>query len=266
MPELTHPDQGARILVLDVENAPNLAWVWGKYEQTALAYEREHTLMSFAAKWTDAKKIDCFALPDFSLFKKKPYSDEALVDKLYEYLNEADIVVTHNGDRFDLKKANTQALLNGETPYRPVKSVDTLKVCHEKFMFNSNKLGDVCERLGIGTKLEHGHDVDLWVACIKGDPKAWALMKRYNIHDVRLTEQLYYRFLPWISGHPNISLGTGKTLACPWCGKTGTIGPRGWRMLKSYEARLYHCYKSKGGCGAWPTGERRKLPGIILTS
>ena len=64
--------------------------------------------------------------------------------------DEADVVIAHNGDKFDMRKAN--ARFGHYEPPMPVQQVDTLKVARKYFKFESNKLGDLGEHLGLGNK------------------------------------------------------------------------------------------------------------------
>ena len=39
-----------KILLIDIETAPNLGYIWGKYEQNVIDYKTEWYLLSFCAK------------------------------------------------------------------------------------------------------------------------------------------------------------------------------------------------------------------------
>jgi len=58
----------------------------------------------------------------------------------------------------------------------------------------SNKLAYVVKELGVGEKLS-GIGTEAWVACMNGDPKAWAKMKRYSMRDVAILEPLHVRLI-----------------------------------------------------------------------
>lgn len=55
--------------------------------------------------------------------------DSRIMKLLWDLLNEAEIVVTHNGDKFDLPKINSRFIINNLPPTTPYFSVDTCKVC-----------------------------------------------------------------------------------------------------------------------------------------
>lgn len=227
-----------KILQFDTEIAPNVAYTWGKYDQNVPAFVREWYMLSFAFKWLDGKS-GVYALPDFKLYKRDKTNDKELVRKLWKLLDEADVVVAHNGDEFDIKRAQARFLFHGFKPTSPFKSVDTLKVLRRNFSFNSNKLDDVCQQMGFGKKVEH-EGIGLWIKCMDGDRKAWKKMKEYNLNDVILLERLYLYLLPWISSHPNRNVYDGTEKNCPNCGSSKII-KRGFRYTMTNKFQGFLC-------------------------
>jgi len=171
--------------------------------------------LSFAYKWLGEKKIHVHALPDYPAYKRDKECDSDLTAQLWELFDRADIVVAHNGDRFDIRKSNARFLAHGFIPPSPYKSVDTLKLAKKHFRFDSNKLDDLGKYLGVGRKLPHTGP-HLWFGCMGGDPKAWALMRRYNAQDVALLERVYLKLRPWATTHPNLS-HYSRLDVCPVC-------------------------------------------------
>src|ERR1700676_2084813 len=114
-----------RILLLDVETLPNLAYVWGKYEQNVIEYKQESCLATFAYKWLDEDKVFVRGLPNYSGYKRGSYNDKKLVTDLWKLLDAADVVVAHNGDAFDVRVCNYRFIVNGLMPPSPYKTVDT---------------------------------------------------------------------------------------------------------------------------------------------
>lgn len=252
-------DNSYRILFYDIETAPMLIWAWGIWEQNAIAVEKQWYIMSISYKWEGDRKPTTIALPDFELYKKDPENDRELAKKLHELFSEADLIVAHNGDKFDQKKTNTRLIYHGFTPPSPYKTIDTLKLARKYFAFTSNRLGDLAEFLGIGKKLDTG-GFGLWRDCIKYNLKAWTKMKKYNAQDVVLLEGVYNRLRSWHSTHPNITITTGESLLCPVCG--GPTTQKHWNNLKSYRTRRYLCLNEK--CGKWSSGKRQKLTQELL--
>lgn len=238
-----------QILVLDIEITPSIGYTWGKWEVNVIEFIRNWHLLSFAYKWL-GEKTNVLALPDFKGYKPG-CDDKELLKPLWNLLDEAQIVVAQNGDKFDIRKINTRFLTHNMTPPSPYKTVDTLKIARSKFGFNSNKLDDLGADLGVGRKVKHD-GFDLWKGCMAGDMRSWATMKRYNIQDVYLLEKVYLKFRPWHSTHPSVI--NDKLKECPKCGHDDLIS-RGSAYTKTMIYKRFRCNK----CGGWSkgvTGER----------
>lgn len=230
-----------RVLVIDIENSPNIAHVWGLWgANVSLAQLQEsQQVISFAAKWLGEKKV---------IFKSNFHDGhEEMIRAAYELVDEADIIVGYNSQGFDMKHLHTEFLTAGFPPPRPYKNVDLLLAVKAAFRFPSNKLDYVVQRLKLGAKVSHsGHE--LWVQCMAGVAKAWATMKKYNMGDVLVTEKLYYRILPWIEKHPNIGMYMDTDHdRCPFCGSANLIlDPEMTVKANVTTYNLYRCQE----CGA----------------
>lgn len=185
-----------KILLYDIESTPNQGYTWGKWQQNVIAFKKERELLSYAYKWADKKKVTCVT-------REGQPDDKRLVVSLAKLLQEADIVIAHNGDEFDRKIVKARMLFWGMKPLKTNCSVDTKKAAKLYFNFNGNGLQDLCSFLGIGSKLPH-QGFGMWVGCMEDDAKAWENMIKYNKHDVVLLDAVYKRMLPWIENHPSI--------------------------------------------------------------
>src|SRR5690606_21341820 len=103
---------------------------------------------------------------------KNKTDDTNLIRDLWKLFDEADILIAHNGDAFDKKKANTRFWAAGLKPPSDYKTIDTLKAARRVFKLDSNRLDAIGEFLRIGGKLPTTGWAT-WRACIDGDPKAW---------------------------------------------------------------------------------------------
>lgn len=230
-----------KILFYDIETAPNLGWVWGRYDQTVLHFKKERTLLSFAYKWAGSK-VRCSTV-------EGDKSDKGLCLLLKGLFNEADIVVGHNADEFDNKIVRARMLYHKIKPHKVLTTVDTKKVAKGYFNFNSNSLKDLAKYLDLTAKLDNS-GIDLWLGCMKDNPKSWREMVKYNKRDVVVLEEIYNRFLPWINNHPNIAHilnpeePYGKS--CPTCA-SNHIQARGYKATAKTVQRQYSCMK----CGRW---------------
>lgn len=247
---INHPDlvgNRPKILFFDIETAPVRGWVWRAYEDNLLKTDHDWYMLSFAYKWAHEEEIKVVALPDFPNYKKNIEDDKALAKELWKLFEEADVVIGHNGDAFDVKKSNARFIINGMDPPATYKSIDTLKISRRYFKFTSNKLNELGGYLKLGEKLPHTGS-HLWFGCMNGDLECWELMKKYNIQDVRLLEKVYHRIAPWHTTHPNMNLYTGGD-GCPKC-QSANIHKRGFDYKISSKRQRFQCQD----CGGWFSG------------
>lgn len=192
----------AKVLTFDIETRPMLSYHWApklRYVQPGQVVDHGG-MMTWAAKWYGSREI-MFA---------SDWDDghEGMIRRIWDLLNEADIVVGYNSDRFDLRRIRSEFVRLGLPPTNPVRSVDLIKTVRSQFDFPYNRLDEVARELGLPGKVTH-QGFSLWVDCLAGDPKARALMERYNRGDIRVTEQVYDALRPWIPNHPNLNLWAG---------------------------------------------------------
>ena len=202
-------------------------------------------MLSFAYKWLEEKKTYVKALPDYPLYKLDPENDLSLITDLWALFNEADIVVAHNGVAFDTKKTYARFIHHRLPPPESVHEIDTKLVAKRYFKFDSNKLDDLGDYLGVGRKLQTGGFV-LWKDCIDGNPKAWAKMCKYNKGDVDLLEKIYLCMRPYIKTHPNVALMNKKIHNCPKCNSPKTQ-KRGFALTRVSRFQRWQCLS----CGGW---------------
>lgn len=228
-----------KIATFDIEMFPCLGWFFGGYEVNPLKYEREDELASFAYQWLGQKKVHIKGRCDY-----KDKTDKSLAKDLWALFDEADILIGHNLDRFDIKKANSRFLVSGLTAPSHYRTIDTLKVIKKHFGENRNGLDHFCQKHGIGEKTHEKYH-DLWYPCIQGDKTAWRKMKKYNQEDVRINAEMYNLIRPWIDNHPNLATMLDRP-CCPNCGSIDTSA-NGYRFAQGTKYRRIQC----NDCGAW---------------
>jgi len=227
-----------KILLIDIEVAPNTAHVWGIFDQNISInqlLESSYTLC-YAAKWYGESKI---------MFDSVYKSDKkTMLNSVHKLLDEADAIVHYNGSRFDIPILHKEFLLAGMNPPAPSKQIDLLQVARRQFRFVSNKLDYVAQALGLGKKTAHeGHE--LWLKCMNNDRKAWKTMEEYNKNDVILLEKVYNRFKGWIKSHPNHN-AYSKSMVCPSC-NSFKLQKRGFAITATRQYQRYQCSE----CGSW---------------
>ena len=215
-----------KILLLDIETAPNTAYVWGLFKEN-IPIQRlisSGYVLCWAAKWlgSDGMMFDSI---------QNQTTPHKMLKGIHHLLDESDAVIHYNGTHFDIPTLNKEFVINGMAPPSPYKQIDLLKVVRNQFRLPSNKLAYVAEAFGIKQKVVHT-GWQLWIDCMANNPKAWEAMADYNIGDIDTLEELYYKILPWIKNHPNHSITSGGKIVCPNCGsinhhKRGTVSTNG---------------------------------------
>lgn len=230
-----------RVLLLDIESKPYTALVWGVRKQYLSSHNLLDTggILCWCAKWLDE---------DHTYFDSVDRNgEENMLRNIHAMLEEADAVVTYNGNSFDIPMLNREFLKFGLNPPAPYKSVDVYRVVRSKFRFASNKLDDVLKELGFKGK-HPNRGLSLWFECMQGVKSAWKEMETYNTDDVLELENLYLRVLPWITNHPNRSVHD-REVKCTNCG-SHRFQNRGFARLVSGVYQRYQC----NDCGHWMRG------------
>lgn len=245
------PNYKKKVLLFDIENSPLVSYTWGIFEQNVVEVKEEWYILCFAYKWLGEKETHFVSLPDFKEYKKNKKDDSALVKKLHELFNQAEIIIAHNGDAFDIKKANSRFIQHRLEPPTFYKTIDTLKIARKNFKFDSNKLDRLGQYLEVGRKEKH-MDFSIWLGCMEGDSKSWAKMKIYNKQDVVLLEKIYYKLRGWdTSLSPNMNLILGSYHNCPKCGSEHIV-KNGFRPTTVCLYQAYQCMN----CGKKFQGEK----------
>lgn len=246
---------GPKILFVDIETSPILAYVWRLFDENVglNQIKTDWFVLSWAAKWKGTKKL----LYTDQRTSSDIENDTDILVQLWHLLDEADIVVTQNGRRFDHKKLNARFILNGLQPPSHYKTIDTYVIAKKYFGFTSNKLEYMSDKLCKTKKYAHRKyaGFDLWKACLAHDVDAWREMEKYNKKDVIALEELYNKLIPWDSSI-NFSLyANTKNHVCS-CGSRES-SCNGFAYTASGKYQRYKCVK----CGK----EWRGGPNLLST-
>lgn len=206
----------------------------------------EIKIICISYKWEFEDKVH-------TLKWNKKQDDYQVVKKFIKVLGEADEIVAHNGDKFDMKELRTRAIKHDLLMYPHYRTNDTLKKARKYFNFKSNKLDYIGKFLNIGRKLDH-EGLDLWTKVMANDKDALDKMIDYCEQDVILLEDAFIKFAPYIDHNTNFAvLKGGKKWQCPECaGKdvelhhTDTT-PKGWvhRWMRCNDCRKQYKISNK---------------------
>lgn len=242
------------VLFIDIETSPNLGMVFDLWNQNlSLAQLQESgTILCFAAFWGHAPNRPIF----HSIWDD---GFERMVERAWELLDQADVVVHYNGRKFDVPWLNSCFRDLGLPPPSPFRQIDLYVAVKSQFKLPSYKLEYVAERWLDDRKMKH-EGFSLWVKVMAGDPAAQRTMKRYCIKDTKLLIQLLEIMLPWIPRLPNVGVyyDDGE-LHCRACGSTD-LTRQGYAHTQTRTYQRYRC----SDCKTWMRATRSE-DGIGLT-
>lgn len=191
----------ARILIIDIETAPFLAYTFRRWRANIGQenVEKEGYILCYAAKWFGDDNI---------IFSRvqEPENDYEIVKEMKALIDQADIVIAHNAVGFDLPTIATRMLFHGMTPFAPHKVVDTLKIAKQQFRFPSNSLESIAAYLGLAEQKMKHSGFGLWKRVMQMDEEAWNEMEEYNIQDILVLEKVYEKLRSWDKFAPNMAL------------------------------------------------------------
>lgn len=234
----------SRVLIYDIETSYLVTKTWGIYESNAIGQGKgiikDFQILCFSYKWLDEGKVYAVSQTDFKNYEPGVNNDFNVVKKLRDLFNEADIVIAHNGNQFDQRKARARMIYHNLIPHTPIFQIDTKLVARRHFGFTSNKLDDLAAYFGIPGKLNVG-GIETWDGCLEGDKKAWRRMIKYNKQDVVVLELVYLKMLGWMTTHPNLANISDKPDVCPYCESEGPFEDIGVKRTPMNKYRMFRC-------------------------
>jgi DNA polymerase elongation subunit (family B) len=191
-----------KVLYVDIETKPLKAWVWGTFDQN-IPLEmliEDWSVLSWSAKWAGAPESEVIYMDNRKKKGSALTNDKELLKPLWKLMDEADIIIGQNSDRFDLPKLNARFIEHSMGCPSHFESIDTYKMA-KKFGFTSHKLAYMTAKLNKKYKKQDHSDFrgfKLWDECIKGNIKAWKSMETYNKYDVLSLEELFLQLADFI--------------------------------------------------------------------
>lgn len=176
--------------------------------------EQEKKIICISYKWQYDDKVH-------TLTWDENRDDKKMVREFIKIMEDADEIVGHNGDNFDIKELRTRAILNRELMFPMYRTLDTLKKSRKYFRFASNKLDYIGKILTGGRKLDH-EGFKLWEQVVEGNKttskRALKKMSLYCEQDVILLEDVFMALSPFIDHNTNFAvLKGGSKWECPEC-------------------------------------------------
>lgn len=258
-PENTEQKQEPRVFVFDIETSPIKAYVWGLFKQNIPinAIVDDWIVLTWAGKWLGEETIYSDSVANHNYRGHCDYDAEYYVlCSIWEKLDKADIVVAHNGIKFDKKKLNAKFLEHGLGEPSPYKIIDTLNIAKANFALTSNKLDYITKFLEGEGKMDTG-GLQLWIDFLNGCPVAQQTMLEYNIQDVSELEYVYLGIRSWDKRSPNMALYYEDTEER--CNKCGSDDLRPLENKYSFTNLSQFEVKQCGCCGGYVRGRVNQL-------
>lgn len=198
-----------------------LALVWKPWKEDIRPpqVQKDWHLLSFAAHWRHEPKSKIIYMDQ--RHEKNVENDKALLQALWELLDEADIVIGHNVKGYDIKKINARFIEHKMQPPSSFRYIDTLAIVKKHFGFTYKNLDWVAQKL-LGKKKRKSkkfEGIELWKECLNGNIKAWEEMRRYNQADTILAEEIADLIIPWDKNINTNVYREDKNMVCT-CGKS----------------------------------------------
>lgn len=242
-----------KVLLFDIETTPLTVKTWhtGKQRISFDQIMEEWFLLSYSGKWLFDSKVFGSVLTPAEVLHK---DDFRITKEIWHYFDQADVIIAHNGNGFDIPKSQTRFLAHRLAPPSPFQTIDTLLIARKNFRLSSNKL-DYIGQLMLNERKLHT-EYSLWLRCLEGDPQALSDMLTYNKQDVLLLEDIYVLLRPWIKSHPNMGIFMeAHEPSCPNCGSTD-IKECGYYTTSVNRFLAFRC----NSCGAVCRSRKSDVP------
>lgn len=236
---------GPKILIYDIETLPLVGPFWRLWKQNIsddTLWVSEWKLCTWAAKWLFEEEIIADKItPD----EIKNEDDSRVLKTLCNLIEQADIIVAHNGIKFDIRIVNARRLKHGLPPMLPFEQIDTYLSAKKAFNLPRYTLKYIAKFLDVEQKQETS-GMPMWNKCLNGDEEALQDMLEYNIQDIRVQEEVYLKLRPYIKPHPNLGLYVrDNVFSCHACLSTEIE----WKGKYNTYVNSYDTYQCKD-CGA----------------
>ena len=201
-------------LFFDIETSPMIVYSWRVGYNISLPYDNvieDWKVICISYKWEHENKVK-------NLTWDSDHCDKQMLIDFIKIANEADEIIAHNGDRFDIKKVRTRCIYHRIPMFPKYRTLDTLKKAKGSFTFPNNKLDTIAKYLGVGAKLKHD-GFDMWVKCVEGDKQALKDMVKYCDMDIIVLEDVYLAMQNYIKPNTHAGVHNGNLKhSCPTCG------------------------------------------------
>jgi hypothetical protein len=236
-----------KVFLLDIESATVWTRVWGLWRQR-IPYQNiikvdgrpmDWFMLCWAGKWLGDDKIISDSVTSWEATHR---NDKRIARSIWKIIHEADVLIGHNLDRFDLRKIMHSA-------------------------HNLDYLNSI-----FSLRMKEDTDYQLWIDCEEGDKEALAYMLHYCESDVLALEDLYLKLRPYMTSHPNLGLYVDdEDPMCPHCYSKEIIRDGVYKdAVYTTNVSVFPAYRCLK-CGATPRGRKtivskEKRDGLLVST
>lgn len=217
-----------KILIVDIETLPMLVYSWDLWNPNSPEGIKEHpSILCIQYKWLHERDVKIISVLntlielDIETLKPKKTNihpsvrnDKYLLVEFAKILKEADMIVTKNGTKFDMKWLNGRNMVHNLKPFPDPLHFDIELKLKAKSKYASRKLGYVAKLFGIANKSKT--EYQWWLDACDGKIDAIKKIIKYGKQDIVVTEALFKRIRAHFPSLLNKALY--GDLVCPSCG------------------------------------------------
>lgn len=231
-----------KVLYFDVETSPCLAYVWGCGKQFVAAKQlkKERKIISIGYMFNNDKTVKVLKMDmtKHNINKFDDSADKEMLKKFVKVYNSANLVVGHNGRRFDRARIRARLVKFGLPDLDMSIPFDDSYTMTKEIDFTSHKLDHLGRYLQTGQKDQI--DYEIWTKVMTGSRKALIEMCEYMKTDVIRLRDAYKRLKPYAKSKLNLSAFHDKAEMCPSCGSNNFI-KNSIRYTNSGQYQAYLC-------------------------
>lgn len=199
-------------LFFDIETSLNIVGVFRIGPKVPITIDnliKEQAIICICYKWEGSSKV-------YSLNWDKNQCDKKMLKDFLKVANQADELVAHNGNNFDMKIIRGRCFYHEIPMFPKYVTVDTYLESRNGMKLVSHKLAYMSKLIGSQGKIDT--NFKMWIdITLKNCRKTLSRMVTYCKRDVLELEAVYKRLAPYIK--PKSSLADYKC-QCPECNST----------------------------------------------
>lgn len=145
----------------------------------------------------DERRI--FRADEYEPWKRGERANDApLLRDLLAWLEDVDIIIAHNGLKFDLPFLRTRAVVHGLPPVNFQKIIDPVQLARQHFRFQSNSLNSISHVIGTQTEKTPLRPETWQRATLNGDASAMEEIVTHCIADVDVLEEVCWKLRGYV--------------------------------------------------------------------